>query len=88
MGYAVGGGNGWLARRYGLCSDMIDAAEVVTVDGNRRWDGADAEPDLLWALKGGAVTSALSRRCAFGLLHNRWCTQERSIGQSVRHVNC
>ena len=53
VGYALGGGNGWLARRYGLCSDMIDAAEVVTVDGNRRWVSADAEPDLLWALKGG-----------------------------------
>src|SRR5215510_5297314 len=53
VGYALGGGNGWLARRYGLCSDMIDAAEVVMVDGNRRWVSADAEPDLLWALRGG-----------------------------------
>src|SRR5262245_51354069 len=53
VGYALGGGSGWLARRYGLCSDMIDAAEVVTVDGNRRWVSANAEPDLLWALKGG-----------------------------------
>jgi FAD/FMN-containing dehydrogenase len=53
VGYALGGGAGWLARRYGLCSDTIDAAEVVTVDGNRRWVSADAEPDLLWALKGG-----------------------------------
>lgn len=53
VGYALGGGAGWLARRYGLCSDMIDAAEVVTVDGNRRWVSTDAEPDLLWALKGG-----------------------------------
>src|SRR5215510_14942615 len=53
VGYALGGGNGWLARRYGLCSDMIDAAEVVTVDGNRQWVSADTEPDLLWALKGG-----------------------------------
>ena len=53
VGYALGGGNGWLARRYGLCSDTIEAAEVVTVDGNRRWVSADAEPDLLWALKGG-----------------------------------
>jgi FAD/FMN-containing dehydrogenase len=53
VGYALGGGAGWLARRYGLCSDMIEAAEVVTVDGNRRWVSADAEPDMLWALKGG-----------------------------------
>ena len=53
VGYALGGGAGWLARRYGLCSDMIDAAEVVTVDGNRRWVSGDAEPDLLWAMKGG-----------------------------------
>lgn len=53
VGYALGGGAGWLARRYGLCSDMIDAAEVVTIDGKRRWVSDDAEPDLLWALKGG-----------------------------------
>ena len=51
VGYALGGGNGWLARRYGLCSDMIDAAEVVTVDGNRRWVSADAEPDFAVGLE-------------------------------------
>ena len=37
VGYALGGGAGWLARRYGLCSDMIEAAEITTADGVRRW---------------------------------------------------
>ena len=53
VGYALGGGAGWLARRYGLCSDAIEAAEVTTADGARRWVSAEAEPDLLWALRGG-----------------------------------
>jgi len=55
VGYALGGGAGWLARRYGLCSDRIEAAEVTTADGVRRWVSAEAEPDLLWALRGGGA---------------------------------
>jgi FAD/FMN-containing dehydrogenase len=66
VGYALGGGAGWLARRYGLCSDMIEAAEITTCDGVRRWVDADTEPDLLWALRGGGgnfgVVTALRLR--------------------------
>src|SRR4029453_8366563 len=32
---------------------MIEAAEVTTPDGVRRWVSPDSEPDLLWALRGG-----------------------------------
>ena len=53
VGYALGGGTGWLFRRHGLCSDTIEAAEVTTADGVTRWVSPDAEPDLLWALRGG-----------------------------------
>lgn len=59
VGYATGGGAGWLSRRYGLCSDTIEAAEVVTIDGARRWVSADVEPDLLWALRGGGANFAV-----------------------------
>ena len=66
VGYALGGGAGWLARRYGLCSDAIEAAEVTTVDGAQRWVSAESEPDLLWALRGGGgnfgVVTALRLR--------------------------
>ncbi len=66
VGYALGGGAGWLARRYGLCSDMIDAAEVTTADGIRRWIDAEVDPELLWGLRGGGsnfgIVSALRLR--------------------------
>jgi len=66
VGYALGGGAGWLARGYGLCSDMIEAAEVTTADAVQRWVSADSDPDLLWALRGGggnfSVVTALRLR--------------------------
>ena len=52
-GYALGGGAGWMARRYGLAASSIRAAEVVTADHGRVRADAESEPDLLWALRGG-----------------------------------
>ena len=52
-GYVLGGGLGWLARRYGLASDHVRCFEVVTADGERRHVDARREPDLFWALRGG-----------------------------------
>jgi len=52
-GYVLGGGLGWLARRYGLASDHVRSFEVVTVDGERLSVDAHREPDLFWALRGG-----------------------------------
>lgn len=68
IGYAIGGGAGWLARRYGLCSDSIEAAELVTPDGERRWTDAGHEPELWRAVRGGygnaGVVTALRLRLA------------------------
>ena len=41
-GYTLGGGLGWLARRYGLAANSVTAAELVTPDGDLV--RADAEP--------------------------------------------
>jgi FAD/FMN-containing dehydrogenase len=49
----LGGGFGWLSRKYGLTVDNLIAAEIVTADGERRWTSADHEPDLFWAIRGG-----------------------------------
>jgi len=62
VGYALGGGVGWMVRRHGLAANSITAADVVTADGAALRVDADREPDLFWALRGGggnfaAVTS-------------------------------
>lgn len=53
VGYALGGGISWLARRHGLACNSIVGAEVVTADGRLLRVGEDHEPDLFWALRGG-----------------------------------
>ena len=52
-GFTLGGGFGWVTRRYGFAADQLAAADVVTADGQVRPASADDDPDLFWALRGG-----------------------------------
>ena len=53
IGYTLGGGMGWLGRRYGLAADSVRSFDVVLADGSEV-RASDAEnPDLFWALRGG-----------------------------------
>src|SRR5262249_34580327 len=52
-GYTLGGGMGWLARRYGLAANSVTAAELVTPDGRLVRADAEHEQDLFWAVRGG-----------------------------------
>ncbi|HEY4276949.1 MAG TPA: FAD-binding oxidoreductase [Conexibacter sp.] len=54
VGYTLGGGLGWLSRAHGLCVDSVHALDVVLPDATRVRVTADIEPDLFWALRGGA----------------------------------
>nr|WP_282599982.1 FAD-binding oxidoreductase [Patulibacter sp. SYSU D01012] len=58
-GYVLGGGVGWLARRHGLASSSLRAADVVTAAGERLRVDVASQPALLWALRGGGGSFAL-----------------------------
>lgn len=53
VGYTLGGGMGWLARKYGLATDSVIYFEVVTSDGQQVRASATENSDLFWALRGG-----------------------------------
>jgi FAD binding domain-containing protein len=53
VGYMLGGGLSWLARKHGLMANHVSAVEVVTADGVLRRVDRDNDPDLFWALRGG-----------------------------------
>jgi FAD/FMN-containing dehydrogenase len=53
VGYTLGGGLGWLGRKYGLAANSVVGAEIVTADGEIRRIDAEREPDLFWAIRGG-----------------------------------
>ena len=53
VGYTLGGGMGWLARKHGFAADSVNAFDVVTADGQQLRASATQNTDLFWALRGG-----------------------------------
>jgi len=52
-GLTLGGGFGWLTRKYGMTVDNLLSAEVVTVDGKKLKANEKENSDLFWAIRGG-----------------------------------
>lgn len=52
-GLTLGGGFGWLTRKYGFTVDNLLSAEVITVDGKKLRASENENDDLFWAIRGG-----------------------------------
>ncbi|MFG3036805.1 FAD-binding oxidoreductase [Streptomyces sp. NPDC048330] len=52
-GFTLGGGSGWLERKFGLACDNLLAVELITAEGKHVHADAEENADLFWALHGG-----------------------------------
>jgi FAD/FMN-containing dehydrogenase len=66
-GITLGGGVGYLVRKYGLTIDNLLAAEVVTADAQLLSVDAETHPDLFWAIRGGGGNFGVATRFKYRL---------------------
>jgi FAD/FMN-containing dehydrogenase len=66
-GITLGGGIGFLVRKFGLTIDSLLAAEIVTADGRHLHIDAQHHPDLFWAIRGGGGNFGVVTRLHFRL---------------------
>ena len=66
-GLTLGGGSGWLERRFGLACDALEAVELVTAAGEVVTATADEHADLFWALHGGGGNFGVATSLTFRL---------------------
>ncbi|MGH3731743.1 MAG: FAD-binding oxidoreductase, partial [Micromonosporaceae bacterium] len=66
-GLTLGGGSGWLERKFGLACDNLLAVELVTADGSMVTASHTENQDLFWALHGGGGNFGIATSLTFKL---------------------
>jgi hypothetical protein len=71
VGYTLGGGVSFYARKHGFACNRVTAIELVIASGEQVRVDADNEPDLFWALRGGGGSFGVVTALEFDLLPMR-----------------
>jgi FAD/FMN-containing dehydrogenase len=67
VGYTMGGGFGWLGRKYGFNAASMTEADLVTADGELVRVSAEGHPELFWGLGGGGGNFGIVTSLEFDL---------------------